>query len=71
MASTTQTHTPNLRKHLPPQQQLSTNTTSPTPQQKLNSYYADKNLAWWLELARDFKRARNVPLPDDEEDAEI
>ncbi|CZT03662.1 uncharacterized protein RAG0_10362 [Rhynchosporium agropyri] len=30
------------------------------------SYYADKDLAWWLQLARDFKNARQVPLPDEE-----
>ncbi|KAL2074369.1 hypothetical protein VTL71DRAFT_8147 [Oculimacula yallundae] len=31
------------------------------------SYYADKDLAWWLQLARDFKSARQVPLPDEDE----
>ena len=30
------------------------------------SYYADKDLAWWLQLARDFKSARQIPLPCDE-----
>jgi hypothetical protein len=33
-----------------------------------NSYYADKDLSWWLQLARDFKRARLVPLPDERDD---
>jgi hypothetical protein len=38
-----------------------------TAQEKLDSYYADKDLAWWIELARDFKRATKVPLPDENE----
>jgi hypothetical protein len=38
-----------------------------TVQEKLDSYYADKDLAWWIELARDFKRATKVPLPEETE----
>lgn len=38
-----------------------------TAQEKLDSYYADKDLAWWIELARDFKRATKIPLPDEAE----
>lgn len=38
-----------------------------TAQEKLDSYYADKDLAWWIELARDFKRATKVPLPEETE----
>lgn len=38
-----------------------------TVQEKLDSYYADKDLAWWIELARDFKRATKIPLPDESE----
>jgi hypothetical protein len=38
-----------------------------TAQEKLDSYYADKDLAWWIELARDFKRATKIPLPDESE----
>ncbi len=34
----------------------------------VQSYYADKDLAWWLQLARDFKSARQVPLPTEDED---
>jgi hypothetical protein len=30
-----------------------------------NSYYADKDLSWWLQLARDFKQAKLIPLADD------
>ncbi|KAK0124550.1 hypothetical protein ONS95_009498 [Cadophora gregata] len=33
----------------------------------MQSYYADKDLTWWLELAGDFKSARQVPLPCEEE----
>jgi hypothetical protein len=33
-----------------------------------NSYYADKGLSWWLQLARDFKQAKLIPLPDDRDD---
>jgi hypothetical protein len=36
-----------------------------TAQEKLDSYYADKDLAWWIELARDFKRATKLPLPEE------
>jgi len=39
----------------------------PTAQEKLDSYYADKDLAWWIELAREFKHATKVPLPDENE----
>jgi hypothetical protein len=38
-----------------------------TAQERLDSYYADKDLAWWIELARDFKRATKVPLPEETE----
>jgi len=38
-----------------------------TAQEMLDSYYADKDLVWWIELARDFKRAMKVPLPDETE----
>jgi hypothetical protein len=38
-----------------------------TAQEKLDSYYADKDLAWWIELARDFKLATKTPLPDESE----
>ncbi len=34
-------------------------------------YYADKDLSWWLQLARDFKSARKVPLPDAEDEGGI
>jgi hypothetical protein len=33
-----------------------------------NSYYADKDLPWWLQLARDFKQANLIPLPEDRDD---
>ena len=33
-----------------------------------NSYYADKDLSWWLQLARDFKQSKLIPLPDDRDD---
>lgn len=33
-----------------------------------NSYYADKDLSWWLQLARDFKKAKLIPLPNDRDD---
>jgi hypothetical protein len=36
-----------------------------TAQEKLDSYYADKDLAWWIEFARDFKRATKIPLPEE------
>ena len=36
-----------------------------TVQEKLDSYYADKDLGWWIELARDFKNATKVPLPEE------
>jgi hypothetical protein len=36
-----------------------------TAQEKLDSYYAGKDLAWWIELARDFKRATKIPLPEE------
>lgn len=39
----------------------------PQPQTTLSNYYANKDLSWWLNLARTFKEARNVPLPDDKE----
>jgi hypothetical protein len=32
----------------------------------VQSYYADKGLAWWLQLARDFKSAKQLPLPSEE-----
>jgi hypothetical protein len=38
-----------------------------TAQEKLDSYYADKDLAWWIELARDFNRATKIPLLDESE----
>lgn len=37
----------------------------------VQSYYADKDLAWWLQLARDFKSARQVPLPLEDGDDNI
>jgi hypothetical protein len=33
-----------------------------------NSYYADKGLSYWLQLARDFNRAKLAPLPDKRDD---
>jgi hypothetical protein len=33
-----------------------------------NSYYTNKNLSWWLQLVRDFKQAKLIPLPDDKDD---
>jgi hypothetical protein len=33
-----------------------------------NSYYDDKDLSWWLQLARDFKQAKLITLPDDRDD---
>jgi hypothetical protein len=47
--------------------QINTQAEKRTVQEKLDSYYADKDLAWWIELARDFKRATKVPLPEETE----
>ena len=47
--------------------QMNTQAEKRTVQEKLDSYYADKDLAWWIELARDFKRATKVPLPEETE----
>ena len=45
------------------------NSMSPTENEnRVQSYYADKDLAWWLQLARDFKSARQLPLPTEEGD---
>jgi hypothetical protein len=45
--------------------QMNSQAQKQTAQERLDSYYADKDLAWWIELARDFKRATRVPLPEE------
>jgi len=59
----------------------STSTTLPPPSAQTqqcsphtitdtSNYFADKDLSWWLQLARTFKTAVKVPLPEDS-DAEL
>ena len=62
---------PKTREELPPQKQVEMQSTKCWAQQKFDSDYADKDLAWWIELARDFRRATKVPLPDDDEEHEL